>query len=85
MRGRQDHPASGQVSPHQPGKHLLAVRIERRGRLVEQPDRAWSGDQAGERKATALPGREVGGREVRKGLEPHRDEAGPVGTGASAR
>ena len=50
-----------------------AVAVERRGRLVEQPDRPLDGEQPGDRQPPPLAGREVGGRQVgqrRRGRPP---------------
>ena len=52
---------------------LLRRRVERRGRLVEQPDRPRHGDQPGERQPPPLPGRQIGrpaGRPARRARPP---------------
>ena len=74
MRRRDDHPAAGQVPAHQSGQHLLAGRIERRGRLVEQPERARDREQPGEREAAALAGRQVGGGQMAERIKADRGE-----------
>ena len=53
-----------------PASVRLGVAVERRGRLVEQPDRPRHGDQARDRQPPPLAGRQVGrpaGRRGRRG------------------
>ena len=66
MRRGDDHSATGQVIAHQVGQPFLRRRIERRGGLVEQPDRPWHGDKAGNRQPPALTGRQIGGGQDRR-------------------
>ena len=55
----QDQPAAGEMGAHELGQHGLPHGVERGGRLIEQPDRPLDRNQAGERKAAALPGGEI--------------------------
>ena len=66
----QDDAAAGEMRPHELGQALLRDGIERAQRLIEQPDRARDGEEAGDREAAALPGREIGGGEVGERFEP---------------
>src|SRR5580704_9802963 len=50
-RGRHDEAALGQMGLHQASEAVLGRGVERAGRLVEQPDRAFDGDEAGDRQA----------------------------------
>src|SRR3954470_10820996 len=59
MRRGQDQPAAGEMNAHELRQHGLAQGIERRGRLIEQPDRPLDRKQAGKRQAAALPGGEI--------------------------
>ena len=47
-----------------PARRVLGLAVERRGRLVEQPDRPLHGHQARDREPPPLPGRQIGGRQV---------------------
>ena len=53
VRRRHDQPAAGEVLPHQPGERAWRLAVERRGRLVEQPERPLDGQQAGDATAAA--------------------------------
>jgi aconitate hydratase len=81
--GGDDDAAAGEVGAHQFGEALLARGVERGGRLVEQPDRSRGGEQAGDGKAAALAGREVGGRETGEGVEADARQGG-VHAGSAA-
>src|SRR6478752_3091202 len=59
MRRGQDQPAAGEMNAHELRQHGLAEGVERRGRLIEQPDRPLDRNQAGKRQAAALPGGEI--------------------------
>ena len=54
---------------HQGREPLLARGIERRGRLVEQPDRPLHREQPRERQPPPLPGREIGRRQIGQSVE----------------
>ena len=62
------------MRPHQPGERLLRGGVERRGRLVEEPQGAARDEEAGERHAPALAGREIGDGKARRVREPDRLE-----------
>ena len=64
MGGRHDQAAAGEMLAHQRRQHRLRGGVERRGRLVEQPDRPLHRDQARDRQPPPLPGREIGRRQV---------------------
>ena len=51
---------------------LLRCGVERAGRLVEQPDRAFHGEKAGDRKAAPLAGGKIGGGQVDERVQPDR-------------
>ena len=70
--GRDDQAAAGEMLTHQPARRVLRRRVERRGRLVEQPDRALHGDQPGERQPPPLAGRQIGRRQFRQRRETDR-------------
>ena len=54
MRRGNDHAAAGEMRAHQVGEARLGGDVERRSRLVEQPDRALRREQAGDGQAAAL-------------------------------
>ena len=60
-----DHAAAGEMRGDEPAQHRLGRRVERRRRLVEEPDRAFRDEQAGERDAPLLARREARPREDR--------------------
>jgi hypothetical protein len=64
MRRGEDETAGGQMRPHNFGEPGLGRGVKRAGGLVEQPDRAFDGEQAGDREPAALPGGKIGGRQV---------------------
>src|SRR6185503_7946384 len=59
MRRGQDQPAAGEMNAHELRQQGLAQGVERRGRLIEQPDRPLDRNQAGNRQAPALAGGEI--------------------------
>ena len=74
----RDESAAREVPPHQVGEPRLARGIERGGGLVEQPDRAWRRDQAGDAKAGAAArptGSRPAGRRGRRGRPPRASAA----------
>ena len=72
MHRRNDDAAFGKVCAHDAAKLLLSCGVERAGRLVKEPHRAFHGEKAGDRKAPPLACGKVGGGEVDKRLEPDR-------------
>ena len=56
------------------GKHVLRRAVERRGRLVEQPDRPRHREQPRERQPPPLPGGEVGCRQIGHAVEADRGQ-----------
>ena len=70
VRGGEDHAAAGEMAAHQPGEHRLRRRVERGGRLVEQPERPLDRDQPRDRQPPPLPGGEIGGGQVGDAAEP---------------
>ena len=72
--GRQDEAAPGQMRPHQAGEAVLGGGVERAGGLVQQPDRALDGDEAGDRQPPALACRQVGGGQIGQFVEADRGE-----------
>src|SRR6266702_3898421 len=73
--GGHDHAASSEVIAHQAAEHVLAGHVQRRGRLVQQPDRAADGEQPGQRQPAALAGGQEGGGEISGVVEADRSEA----------
>ena len=72
MRCRDHHAAAGQMAAHQIEQHRLRGGIERRGRLVEQPERPLHGDEPRDREPALLPGREIGRRQAGQRVESDR-------------
>ena len=64
VRGGHDHAAAGEMAAHQFGQPVLRRHVERRGRLVEQPQRPRHSDQPRDRQPPPLPGRQIGRRQV---------------------
>ena len=64
MRCRQKQAAAGEMRAHEIGQRALRRGIEGGRGFIEQPDRPWDGDEARERKAATLPGREVERRQA---------------------
>ena len=62
------------MPPHDVGEHGYSGGIKRRAWFIEQPDWAGGDEQAGEREAPPLPGREIDGRQATEDIEPHRGE-----------
>ena len=58
-------PPLREVVAHQAGEQILPGRIERRGRLVEQPDRPPHREQPGDREPPPLAGGQIGRRQMR--------------------
>ena len=56
MHGGQDQAAAGQVLAHQLAEPGAPCGVQRRQRLVQQPERARAGDQPGQGQAAALAG-----------------------------
>ena len=73
--GHDDSAALTRCCAHQYGESSLGRRIQCRGRLVEQPERARGGHQARQRQAPPLPGREVRRRQVAQRLQADGREA----------
>ena len=65
MGGGDDHAAAREMVAHQAGEQFLPGGIERRGRLVQQPDRPPHHEQAGDRKPPPLAGRQKRRRQMR--------------------
>ena len=65
-------PPSARCVRIKPARLFLRRGVERAGRLVEQPDRAFDGEKAGDRQAPPLAGGKVGGGQVDQRLEPDR-------------
>ena len=61
---RRSVPPPARCARIRPASIACAGGVERRGRLVEQPDRPRHRDQPGERQPPPLPGRQVGRRQV---------------------
>ena len=74
MGGRQNEAALGEMRPHQAGEAVLGGGVQRAGGLVQQPDRAFDGDEAGDRQPPALAGGQVGGGQVGQFVEADRGE-----------
>ena len=72
-----DDAAAAQVRLHDGGERGLGCGVERRRRLVEQPQRAMGDEETGERHAAPLPGREQAGGKI-----DHMGEADPRQRGA---
>ena len=70
-----DHAAAGEMVAHQAGEQRLPGGVERRGRLVQQPDRPPHRQQAGDRQPPPLAGRQIRRRQMRGMAEPDRGEA----------
>src|SRR5450631_467953 len=75
MGGGDDQPASGQMVTHQAGEHGLSGRVQRRGRLVQQPDRAAQREQPRQGEPAALAGGQIRGRQIHRVGESHAIEA----------
>ena len=71
MGGGDDDAAACEMVAHHAGEQVLPGGIERRGRLVQQPDRPAHHEQAGDRKPPPLAGREIRRRQMRGMAEPH--------------
>ena len=54
MGCRQNEAALGKMRLHQAGEAVLGGGVQRAGGLVQQPDRAFNGDEAGDRQPPAL-------------------------------
>ena len=67
--------AAGEVLPHQPGERVLGLAVERRGWLVEQPQRPFDGQEAGDGEPPPLSGRQVCGRQVGQRRQPDRGQS----------
>ena len=76
VRRGHDHAAGGEMAAHQLGQPRLRRRVERRGRLVEQPDRPLDRDQPRDRQPPPLPGRQIGRRQVGERGELDRRQRG---------
>ncbi len=74
MRGGDDNAAAREMRAHQLEQHRLCRGIERRGRLVEQPERPLHRDQARDREPSSLTGGEIGRRQLGQRFEPDRGE-----------
>jgi hypothetical protein len=61
----ENNSAAAQMRIHKAGDHRLPRRVERRCRFVQQPDRTIDRDQAGDRQAAALAGRQESSRQMR--------------------
>ena len=70
MRGRHDHAATRKMIPHQLGKPFLRSAVERRGWLVQKPDRPLHRDEPRDRQPPSLPGGEIGRRQIGEFVEP---------------
>jgi hypothetical protein len=64
MRRRHDHAAGGAVLGHDFGQPRLRGPVERRRRLVEQPQRPARREQPAQADAAALSCRQVSGRQI---------------------
>ena len=74
MHGRENKAAAGPMTAHEAGEHGLTGGIQRGSRFVQQPERALDCDQAGNREAAPLAGREVGRWQTPDAAEPDRVE-----------
>ena len=72
MRRGKDQSAAGQMDAHDFAQAFLSCGVKRAGRLVEQPDRTFDGKEPRDRKAAALPGGEIRGRQVGERIKPNR-------------
>ena len=72
-------PPQARWPSHQLGEARLRGRVERRGRLVEQPDRPLDRDQPRDRQPPPLPGRQIGRRQVGQRREIDRLQRGRDG------
>ena len=63
MGGRDDEAAVGQMRGHEMQKGVLRGAVERRDRLVEEPQGAVRDEEPGEGDAPPLPGRQIGDRQ----------------------
>ena len=63
---RRSSPPVDEVRLHEPERARLGGGVERRGRLVEQPERPAGNQKAGQRHAPPLAGREIGDRQSRR-------------------
>jgi hypothetical protein len=72
VRCGQDDATAGEVRLHDFAEPHLRRGVERRGRLVKEPDRALDREQAGDRKTSPLASRKIGGRQVGQRIEPDR-------------
>ena len=69
---RRSIPPSAQMLRHQPGELRLRSLVQPRRRLIEQPDRPMADQQLRDRRAPALPGREIAERQMADAAEPDR-------------
>jgi hypothetical protein len=74
VRRRQNKPAAGKVGLHEIHKPIPPCGIKRAGRLVEQPDRPFDGEQPCDRKAPPLACRQISRRQRRNGAKPNQFE-----------
>ena len=56
--------AAGEVAAHQSGERVLRRAVERRGRLVEQPDRPLHRDEPRDRQPPPLAGGQIAGGQL---------------------
>ena len=77
VRGDDRETAAGHVRGDRRDEQLHRLRIERDGRLVEQPQRAPHRDEAGKREAPLLPGRKIARGDVGQRRQPEAVERGP--------
>ena len=85
MRGGDDHAAAGEMAAHQLGQPILRRHVERRGRLVQQPDRPLHRDQPRDRQPPPLPGRQIGRRQVGERRQIDRSSAASTVAAPSPR
>ena len=69
-------PPPARCAAHQIGQAVLRRHIERRGRLVEQPDRPRHREQPRDRQPPPLPGRQIGRRQIGQRREVDRLQRG---------
>ena len=72
VRRGDDQAAAGKMRAHELGEASLRRCVERRGRLVQQPQRPRDGDQPGNRQPPPLPGRQIGCRQIGERVEVER-------------
>ncbi len=79
MGGDDGEPALSQMLADEVGEKRVSGGVEGGAGLVEQPERARGDEEAGQRQAPSLPGREIAASRSAMCLRPTRSSA--AGTG----